>query len=265
MIIDTYTIFTKQHISLNKKVALFFRYLQITFKNFAFQRPWFTFLDYSHQSFFGYNIKVPQYYSFYIQFRECFVDEIYYFKSESEEPFIIDCGTNLGMAVLYFKWLYPKSEILSFEPSPGTFAFAEKNVGHFDNVTLKNVGVGARKGSITFYNDTERPGLSTGNKDGILEGREDKIEEIEVKIVKLSDYIKKPVDMLKVDIEGMESEVLNDIQNKIGDVANISMEYHLMEGNLLSNIIRGLEKTHYLRCEKGKFKNSIYSAVRIQG
>jgi hypothetical protein len=61
-------------------------------------------------------------------YREIFVRQYYYFRANTDHPVIFDCGANLGMATLFFKWLYPKSRVEAFEPDPGTFAVLQKNV-----------------------------------------------------------------------------------------------------------------------------------------
>ncbi len=39
--------------------------------------------------------------------KEKFVDEQYYFKETNISPVIFDCGSSIGISVLYFKCLYP--------------------------------------------------------------------------------------------------------------------------------------------------------------
>ena len=46
--------------------------------------------------------------SFFYQYRDIFQDKIYNFKSKSESPRIIDCGSNIGLSVIFFKEKYKK-------------------------------------------------------------------------------------------------------------------------------------------------------------
>ena len=50
-------------------------------------------------------------------FTEIFVAEPYRFTTQSKSPLIIDGGVNVGVSVAYFKWLYPDSRIIGFEPT----------------------------------------------------------------------------------------------------------------------------------------------------
>ncbi len=42
-------------------------------------------------------------------FREIFVNRLYDTPLGSEAPAIIDCGSNIGMSILFFKNLYPRA------------------------------------------------------------------------------------------------------------------------------------------------------------
>lgn len=260
---DLYKIFSKNHISMLDKYRLLVSYIVITFKNFGYRRKYLGFLNYSMQNFLGYTILIPNYYSFYIQFKECFIDEVYLFKTRKRSPHILDCGANIGMSILYFKWIYPESKIVAFEPSPSTVYFLRENIKQLSGVTLKNLGVSGKDGEVIFYNDKERPGLSTYKK-GILKERLNSVEKIKVSTVRLSPFIEMEIDMLKLDIEGMELEVLREIADKLDLINNISMEYHKVEGNMLSDNISILEKAYALYCIQGNFMHSVYRGIRAK-
>src|ERR1041385_7511773 len=49
-------------------------------------------------------------------YHEVFAKDEYLFSCDTESPVILDCGANIGMATLFFKWLYPQSKISAFEP-----------------------------------------------------------------------------------------------------------------------------------------------------
>ena len=44
-------------------------------------------------------------------YREIFGDQVYRFIANRQDPLIIDCGANIGMSVIYFKYLYPDARI----------------------------------------------------------------------------------------------------------------------------------------------------------
>jgi len=55
-----------------------------------------------HDRLLNFNITFFTYYDLQHLFYEIFVREIYAFKAQTSTPFIIDCGSNIGMSILYF-------------------------------------------------------------------------------------------------------------------------------------------------------------------
>ena len=52
---------------------------------------------------------------------EIFRKGAYLFHTDKKQPLILDCGSNIGMSILFFKMLYPGARIIGFEPDPDTF------------------------------------------------------------------------------------------------------------------------------------------------
>jgi hypothetical protein len=66
--------------------------------------------------------------SFLYLFEEIFAKASYLFHSDTDRPLIFDCGSNIGMSVLFFKKLYPAARITAFEPDPRTYARADQGL-----------------------------------------------------------------------------------------------------------------------------------------
>jgi FkbM family methyltransferase len=158
-------------------------------------------------------------------FRSIFLDNEYYFNSIKKNPYIIDCGSNIGMSILYFKLLYPESEIIGFEPDEKNLSTLELNVreNNLKNVTIYKKGVSNSKGKLKFFYGSDEPDSLVKS---LVAGDDEKYLEIDTDL--LSSYINKDVDFLKLDIEGAELDVITDlIQNgKLGYVKEMIMEYH---------------------------------------
>jgi FkbM family methyltransferase len=176
--------------------------------------------------FYKYKVKFCTLESFYHLFNEIFSKQEYYFEAENNPPHIIDCGSNIGMSVLYFKMLFPSSEILAFEPDPAAFAALEHNViaNNLASVTLNRKAVSDREGEINFYYDDDNPGslaMST------VYSRMPKKQQI-VEAVCLSNYINHDVDFMKLDVEGAEDSVITDLHrnNKLTFIRKMIIEYH---------------------------------------
>jgi FkbM family methyltransferase len=146
---------------------------------------------------------------------EIFGKKTYAFSSKTDAPFIIDCGANIGMSILYFKRRYPHAQIIGFEPNPQTFQVLEQNIrqNHLRDVQLVNAAVTGATGEIQLYvrRDSIKSCSDTNFKEAIV-GHEQEWRTINVPAVRLSSNITRQVDYLKLDIEGMEETVLREIE-----------------------------------------------------
>jgi FkbM family methyltransferase len=188
---------------------------------------------------FGHLISFFDYEAFKLVFEEVFISEEYRFQAVTPSPRIIDCGGNIGFAVFYFKILYPEARITCFEANPRTFELLEQNVHNngFKNVELLNRAVWDHEGEIPFYFIPDRPGdlgASTQSRqveitDQLRRTREGLQEEvINVPSIQLSAYLNEPVDFVKMDIEGSEDAVIQEVaqSGKMGMINELVMEYH---------------------------------------
>jgi FkbM family methyltransferase len=189
--------------------------------------------------------------------KEIFVEEIY--KQElPANPYIIDCGANIGLSVIYLKQRHPDAEILAFEPDEGNFKLLEKNIGNFgyEKVHLHKEAVWTENTTLQFAGE------------GSMSSRIDSsasVNTVAVKAVRLKDYLNRPVDFLKIDIEGAEYEVMMDIADQLVLVKNLFLEYH---GSFNQN--EELNRLFSLIVEKGfsyyiKEATSVYPNPFVQG
>src|SRR6185436_10385318 len=164
----------------------------------------------TRESIFGYQVHFFDYHTFAILFEELYVSEIYYFSASSPEPLIVDCGSNIGLSVLYFKRLYPKCRVIAFEPDKATFEMLEQNVrsNNLAGVTLVKKALYDSAGSVPFYVSPEQPGLlvQSTRKENLVRSQ---VTSVETEM--LSTYLTEPVDFVKMDIEGAEDQVLKDL------------------------------------------------------
>lgn len=167
----------------------------------------------------GYRVSYTNPVSFYYEWVDIFRKNIYHFRSETSAPVIVDAGGCIGMSALYFKLIYPASKILVFEPDPNIYAVLAKNVSCFADVQLVNAGLGKTTGDMRFS-----PDGSDGGR--ILPDNSKSVAGSSVKVVRLSEYLNSPVDLLKMNIEGMEGDVFEDIEPKLRLVKQIIFEYH---------------------------------------
>ena len=153
-------------------------------------------------------------------YRDLFENELYRFTTTRKAPLVIDCGSNIGLSVIYYKQLYPQARIIAFEPDKGNFQVLKKNIesNGFSDVSLNEAAVWITNGTITFQaNESEGSHIEEHGKEGIR-----------VPSVRLNDILEKEseIDFLKIDIEGAEWTVMKDCAPNLHKVNNLFLEYH---------------------------------------
>jgi FkbM family methyltransferase len=168
----------------------------------------------------------------------------------------MDVGAHIGLSTLYFKKLYPQARITALEANPVLIPFLRKNIEEngLTQVTVSEGAVGKVEGKRRFYVDVsgERWYSSGSVWERAWNGKQ-KNREIQVQGIRLSKLMKEPVDLVKLDVEGAELEVLEEIRGDLAKVKHLVMEYHPRE--------RG----DYLKVEKLLKDNGFKVQARLHG
>lgn len=167
--------------------------------------------------------------SLYGMFKEIFIDQNYLIESTKEPLKIIDCGSNIGLSVLYFKFKAPNASVTTFEPNPHTFELLEKNISsNVEGVTLVKAGVASEKGEVTFYTDHDDRSSQSASTSKHLLNKQRPLEPMTVQMHTLSSYIDSEIDVLKLDIEGAEGEVVDELSRtgKLRLIKKLFIEFH---------------------------------------
>jgi FkbM family methyltransferase len=190
----------------------------------------------------NYTVRINDGPNFYILYKDIFIHRIYHFEAQRPDPLILDCGSNIGMSILYFKHLYPKARIIGFEPDPAIFSYLQENIARNDlsDVRLVQAALATQEGTLTFLSDGKYGSCLAEHAPGdIPEGW----TKYEVPCVRLQDYLSEPVDFLKMNIEGAEWEVLANSEDRLRQVQEMVIEYHHLPG-LPRTLHRILELLH---------------------
>ena len=201
------------------------------------------------ETILGFRLHCLDYLTFISMFEEIFIRNVYYFEAETDNPFICDCGANIGISVLYFKKLYPNCKVLAFEPDRHAFKLLKANIklNRFSNIRLINSAIYNKKGFVKFYYDKAHPDFLSMS---IKKGRGNSISFRKIPAVLLSSYLTERVDFLKMDVEGVEGSVINELfqAGRLNFVRECVMEYHhhiKPNEDSLSQTLKIFEDSHF--------------------
>ncbi len=161
--------------------------------------------------------------SFLQMHQEIIEQAIYFFAAQDDRPTIIDGGANIGISVVFFKQLFPRARIIAFEPDDAAFAALTRNVARrgYEDVKLVRAALAATTADLPFMNEGSYAGRIARGDDPAT---------TTVAGVRLRPYLEQRVDLLKLNIEGAETAVLDDCRDLLGNVDRIVVEYHSFAG-----------------------------------
>ncbi|MBT1702224.1 FkbM family methyltransferase [Chryseosolibacter indicus] len=210
-----------------KKFSLFLDYVVLVINSFIHHKISKRINNNACCKFLGFNITFDDYGQLIDMIEEIFIYQVYKFESVRNTPTIIDCGSNIGISVLFFKRLYPSAIIYAFEPDKKAFDLLERNI-HENNLTevfAFNIALTKHDGEVMLYRSHHEGLLNTRlfyTAGSTAQGA--------VQSARLTNYISEPVDLLKIDVEGSELAIIEDLMEnqKIRFAEQMIIEYHLM-------------------------------------
>ncbi len=178
----------------------------------------------------GFHVEAFDYESLHFLFSEIFVRSQYWVDCPNDRPLIFDCGANIGLATIFFKWRYPHSSIHCFEPDRRTFELLTRNVeaNRLPDVHLHNVALSNAVGTVELFVAARRAGSLLMSMDPLRIPEPD-VQKTVVDSTKLSLLVNgRKVDLVKMDVEGAERLVVADLveSGSIGMVNELVVEYH---------------------------------------
>jgi FkbM family methyltransferase len=139
----------------------------------------------------------------------------------AERPFILDCGANIGLSVLYFRHRYPAAEIVAFEPAPQAFDALARNTAGLDGIRVVNTALGSHDGELEIWTAGDTMHAGVHQRAGVTQKES-------VSLSRLSAFVDRSVDLLKLDVEGAETQVLQELDDTgaLRRVDTMVIEYH---------------------------------------
>lgn len=165
-------------------------------------------------------------------YEDVFMVEEYASKCEKDDPYIIDCGAHIGLSVAYFAKRYPKARIRVFEPNQETLPLLKKNIkrNNWPVISLEEVAVAdVNEEKLFFTNKVSEDADKWSINASLVQGEGkfgDQRSGVVVRTIKLDSYLQEHVDILKLDIQGYETVVLEQVAGYLDNVDEIFVEYH---------------------------------------
>lgn len=174
---------------------------------------------------FNLRVSINGYKAFFYLFNEIFCRGVY--PAQTGLKNYIDGGANIGLTMLWFRLWNPQLQMTGFEPSRQVYHLLQRNLrqNKAKNYQLHQIALETKIGTGTFYL-IDDPIQSLGS--GLKPDKRLTNHAYQVKTAPLSSYIKGAISLLKLDIEGSEYAVIEDLlkTNKINLVEMMIIEAH---------------------------------------
>tara|TARA_B100000989_G_scaffold283286_1_gene249073 strand:+ start:175 stop:1077 length:903 start_codon:yes stop_codon:yes gene_type:complete len=187
------------------------------------------------------------------------IDDLFYVIDELDKNIynncILDVGANIGNHSIQFSKKFDK--ILSFEPHKRIFEILSSNVKQFKNIKCFNFGLGKKNCQINLFENQQNFGASSFTNTSQTKSHS------KVEIKKLDDFFSKmtqKISLIKIDVEGMEYDVLLGAKNIIeqnkpiicfeqnkkefGNNCNETNSVDLLRANGYKILVGEMEKDH---------------------
>jgi FkbM family methyltransferase len=156
-------------------------------------------------------------------FSQIFAENEYRCLSDLAPPkLIFDLGANVGYASAYFLSRFKDCSVIAVEPDPGNFAQMQHNVAPYGSrVTTIEAAVWPRSERL----DLDSRGLGKEWAVRVVPAEAGAVRSVTIpELIRMSDQDR--VSLLKVDIEGAETELFQSCQEWLPQVDNLVIELH---------------------------------------
>ncbi len=250
-------IFCNQTLNTYQKIILYyddFRFLLLLILVYFFKKE----IHRVKIESFGYIVYFENFVTFYYIFNEIFCKGVY---APIKMNNYFDLGANIGLSVLWYKFFNPDLSITAFEPDKNNYTYLLKNIraNHLKGIHTYRVALTSKKGNARFYTIID----DVQNLDsGLTLNQKLPYKSYVVKTDMLSNRIRTMIDLVKIDIEGAEYEVFDDLfkTRKIRFIKNLMFEAHFFntkQKEKLKKITSGLKRIGNV----DQLKNSNFTTV----
>lgn len=140
------------------------------------------------------------------------------------EGVFIDCGAHIGKyTIMISRRLGGRGKVIAIEPDKDNYKVLLRNIelNNCKNVIPLNIGLWKEKGKLKLYDLDDK---NTGMKSILPANTDFKIIEVDTLDSVLEKLEQKSVDLIKIDVEGVEVEVIEGYKKVVKQKPNIIFE-----------------------------------------
>lgn len=169
-----------------------------------------------------------------------------------ERVVLFDVGANIGQWTTMALTIFRNCEVHAFEVVPETFLVLRENTRDLPNIVLNDVGLGEQEGFIDIYCSSYGNDISTAFPIASMQEHMAYDHKVRGRIVRGIDYLQEKqihrIDLLKIDVEGMDLRVLRGFEDRLSSVRAIQFEYgvfNIQSRDLLQDFFLYLGDHHF--------------------
>lgn len=138
------------------------------------------------------------------------------------KPVIVDLGSNIGLTLRHFSFLYPDAKILGFEMDKNNFGLCWNNCKGCHNVMVYNQAIWIYNGYVSYN--------PISNQDAYHIDNQTHQSDVSVESITIPEIIHRyhltSIDYLKMDIEGAEKNIFQNDLEWTNHVRLMNIEIH---------------------------------------
>ena len=150
--------------------------------------------------------------------------------AQASDMSIVDIGAHGALFAAFAAERAPSAHITIVEPDPELAPIIERNMARHHDWTLVQKAIGERSGRSPFYRNASSTQTSSLVR-GAVDDFGGPTSEFDVDVIRLDDLLgdDRPVDLLKVDVQGAESQVIAGGKGFLGRVKRLLIEVTLLD------------------------------------
>jgi FkbM family methyltransferase len=142
---------------------------------------------------------------------------------------IVDCGANIGVSSYYFLHRYPAARLIAIEPDAQNCALCRQNLRPFgDRVVVMQAALWPERRALRITPSSRRLG-SWGLRVEPVAVEESALAEVDgltIPDILARAHEQGPIDLIKIDVEGAETELFRTSPAWLASIRNIAIELH---------------------------------------